>query len=218
MNLRPKLTYANVVASLALFLVIAGGSVYAAVKLGKNDVQSKNIAKGAVKTSDIAKNAVKSPTIKNKTIKADDIATGVIPQLDADIAGSANAGPQAGINANTTAPLPLNGDTTVTPGAGSVVALAAEGRFTAASTTPGQFCSPAARLLVNGRPTRVFVNPEDDIDTTTPVTSPGRDADGPFGLLEPDAVLTITAELQGDVDCTAASQLDKLEVKIVRIR
>ncbi len=218
MNLRSRLTYANVVATLALVLALGGGTVYAAIKLGKNDVDSKNIAKGAVKTSDLGKNAVKSPKIKDGTIEAGDIAAGVIPQLDADVAGSATAGPQGGINANTTSPLPLSGDTTVTPGAGSVVALAAEGRFTISATAPGLFCSPAARLLVNGQPTRVFVDPEAEGNTTTPVQSPGRDADGPFGLLDPDAPLTITAQLQGDVDCAASSQLDRLEVKIVRIR
>jgi hypothetical protein len=218
MNLRSKLTYANVVATLALVLAVGGGTVYAAIKLGKNDVESKNIAKGAVKTSDIAKNAVKSPTIKDGTIKAGDIAAGVIPQLDADVTGSATAGPRGGINTNTTSPLPLSGTTTFTPNAGEVSALAAEGRFTIASPGPAQSCQPAVFLLLNGEPTRVFVDPESDGNTTTLVQSSGRDAAGPFGLINPGTPLTITAMLQGDVDCTATSQLDRLEVRILQIR
>ena len=217
-NLRSRLTYANVVATLALVLALGGGTVYAAIKLGKNDVKSKNIAKGAVKTSDIAKNAVKSPKIKDGTIQADDIAAGVIPQFEADVTGSSTAGPQGGINANTTAPLALTGDTTFTPGEGSVSALAAEARFSIATTNVLNQCSPNVRLFLNGEPTRTFVSPEIDQNSTTLVSVLGRDADGPFGLIDPNTPLTVTAELEGDADCTATSQLVRLEVKILQIR
>ncbi len=218
MDLRSRLTYANVVATLALVLVIGGGTVYAAVRLGKNAVDSRNIAAGAVKKSDLGRNAVISPKVKDGTIKADDIAAGVIPALDADVTGSATAGPQGGVNANTTSPLPLSGDTTFTPGEGNVSALAAEGRFTIATTNAAESCQPAVRLLLDGEPTRVFVNPESGENSTTLVQAPGRDAAGPFGLIDPLTPLTITAELRGDVDCTANSQLDRLEVSIVQIR
>lgn len=218
MNLRSRLTYANVVATLALVLAVGGGTVYAAVQLGKNDVKSKNIAKGAVKKGDLGKNAVTSPKVKNGAITADDIAAGVIPQLDADVTGSATAGAQGGINVDTTSPLPLNGTTTFTPGAGDVAALAAEGRFTIATTNPMQFCQPSVTLSLNGEPTRVFVNPDTGADSTTLVQSLGRDADGPFGLIDPGTPQTITAQLNGDADCTASSQLDRLEVRIVQIR
>ena len=53
MKLRSKLSYANVVATLALVLAIGGGTVYAALRLGKDAVRSKNIAAGAVKSSDL---------------------------------------------------------------------------------------------------------------------------------------------------------------------
>ena len=218
MNLRPRLTYANVVATLALVLALGGGTVYAATKLGKNEVKSKNIAKGAVKNSDLGKNAVTSPKVKNGTIKTGDIAAGVIPKLEADVTGSATTGPQGGINTDTSTPLPLTGTTTFTPRAGEVSAIAAEGKFTIATTTAGQFCGPGVRLLVNGQPTRIFVSPDDEGGSTTPVTSLGSDASGPFGLIEPGKPLTITAELRGDLPCTANSQLDRLEVRIVQFK
>lgn len=218
MNLRPRLTYANVVATLALVLAIGGGTVYAAVKLGKNDVKSRHIAKGAVKTSDLGKNAVKSPKVKDGTIQAADIAAGVIPKIEADVTGSATAGPQGGIDAATDTPLPLTGTVTFTPRSGEVAAIAAEGRFTIATDTVGQFCSPSVRLLVNGKPTRVFVSPDEGEDSATLVQVLGRDADGPFGLLTPDTPLTITAVLRGDEHCTATSRLDSLRVSIVQIK
>ena len=106
MNLRPRLTYANVAATLALILAIGGGTVYAAVKLGKNDVKSKNIAAGAVKKKDLGKNAVTSPKVKDGGIEAEDLAAGVVPQLDADVTGSATAGPRGGLTTDTLTPCP----------------------------------------------------------------------------------------------------------------
>jgi hypothetical protein len=217
MRPRPRLSYANVVATLALVLAIGGGTVYAAVKLGKDDVKSRNIAKGAVKKGDLGKNAVSSPKIKNRGIKAEDIAAGVIPALDADVTGSATGGPLTGINANTDTPLPLTGTTTFTSQEGEVAAIAAEGRFTLALATAGQFCSPAARILVDGDPTRIFVNPEEGEDSPTPVQAIGRDADGPFGLLTP-GTHTISAVVQGDEHCTPGTRLDNFKVSIVEIK
>ncbi|MFN8161727.1 MAG: hypothetical protein U0R52_11875 [Solirubrobacterales bacterium] len=56
-GLRPRLSYANVVATLALFLAL-GGAAYAAFKLPPDSVRSRNIVKGQVKTSDLGKGAV----------------------------------------------------------------------------------------------------------------------------------------------------------------
>ena len=217
MSLRPRLTYSNVAATIALVLAVGGGTVYAAVQLGKNDVHSRNIAPKAVKTSDLAKDAVTSPKIKNGTIQAGDLAAGVLRNDVADVTGSATGGPQGSINTNTTSPLPLSGTTTFTPQAGRVSALAAEAQFTLATTNALNLCDPAVFLLINGKPTRVFLSPEDDVNSTTPVTSLGRDADGPFGLITPGTPLTITAQLRGDVDCTGNSRLDRVEVRIVQI-
>ena len=218
MNLRSRLTYANVVGTLALFIAIGGGTVYAALELGKNSVKSKNIAKGAVKTADLGRKAVTSPKLKDGTIKVEDIAAGVIPKLDADVTGSATAGPQGGVNTNATSPLPLSGTTSFTPGAGDVSAVAAEGRFTIAATSAGLYCSPAVRVLVNGEPSRIFVTPESGEDSTAPVQAFGRDAAGPYGLVDPGTPLNITAELSGDTECTAGSRLESLEVRILQIR
>jgi hypothetical protein len=227
MNVRSRLTYANVAATLALVLAVGGGTVYAALELGRNDVKSRNIAKGAVKTSDLGRNAVTGPKMKDGAITgADmqdgsitgaDIAAGVIPALDADVAGSSTGGPQGGINTDTSSALPLSGTTSFTPRAGDVSAIAAEAQFTVASTSAAEFCDPAVVVFVNGQPTRVFASPEINVNSLTPVQAFGRDAAGPYGLLNPGTPLTITAELLGDADCTADSQLDKVEVSIVQI-
>jgi hypothetical protein len=54
------LTYANVAASLALFIALAGGTAFAASELGKESVDTKQLAKGAVTPSKLSKSSKKS--------------------------------------------------------------------------------------------------------------------------------------------------------------
>lgn len=74
-RLSARLTYANVVASLALFVAL-GGSGYAAVKLSKNSVGSKQIKNGQVKNADLAKNAVTSSKVKDGSLLSADFKHG----------------------------------------------------------------------------------------------------------------------------------------------
>lgn len=59
-KIRKRLTYANVMSSLAMFLVVAGGAAFAATQLPRNSVGTKQLRKGAVKTSKIGAGAVKT--------------------------------------------------------------------------------------------------------------------------------------------------------------
>lgn len=64
-SVRKRLTYANVMSSLAVFLVLAGGSAFAATQLGKNTVGTKQLKKEAVtlaKIKQATKNALKGAT------------------------------------------------------------------------------------------------------------------------------------------------------------
>ena len=53
---RPRLTYANVMVTILAFIVLGGGA-YAAFRLPRNSVRSKNIVNGQVKSVDLAKEA-----------------------------------------------------------------------------------------------------------------------------------------------------------------
>ncbi len=66
--MRPKLTYANVVATLALFIAIGGASAFAASHLGKNSVGSKQLRKNSVTTAKIKSEAVTAAKVKNGTL------------------------------------------------------------------------------------------------------------------------------------------------------
>lgn len=68
-----KLTYANVMATIAVFLALSGG-VYAAIHLERNSVRSRNIVNGQVKGADLARNAVGSPRIRDRQVKSRDLA------------------------------------------------------------------------------------------------------------------------------------------------
>jgi hypothetical protein len=67
-SIRGRLTYANVMATIAVFIAL-GGSSYAAITLKKNSVRSKHIAP----------NAVNSKKVKDRTLQARDFKPGQIP-------------------------------------------------------------------------------------------------------------------------------------------
>lgn len=66
--LSSKLTYANVMSTIAVVLAVGGGATALALTLPKNSVHSKQIAKGAVKTSDIGKDAVTGDQVKESSL------------------------------------------------------------------------------------------------------------------------------------------------------
>ncbi|HEY2054287.1 MAG TPA: collagen-like protein [Solirubrobacterales bacterium] len=62
---RKRLTYANVMSSIAVFLVVAGGTAFAATQLGKESVGTRQLKKEAVSLAKIktaAKNSLKGAT------------------------------------------------------------------------------------------------------------------------------------------------------------
>ena len=67
--MRKHLTYANVMATVAVVLVVAGGTAYAA-----NTVFSTDIVNGEVKSVDIGTGQVQSPDVKNEGLTGADIA------------------------------------------------------------------------------------------------------------------------------------------------
>lgn len=68
-KLRSRLTYANVTATLALVIAVAGGTAYAA-----NTVFSADIVDGEVKAADLANNAVRTAKIADGQVTALDLA------------------------------------------------------------------------------------------------------------------------------------------------
>jgi hypothetical protein len=64
----PRPTYANVVSTLCLFLLLGGTSALAATQLAKNSVGTKQIKKNAVVTAKIKNGAITTKKIKNGAV------------------------------------------------------------------------------------------------------------------------------------------------------
>jgi hypothetical protein len=67
-QIRKRLTYANVMSSIAVFLVLGGATAIAAGQLGKNTVGTKQLKKNAVTTAKVKKEAITGAKIKKGTI------------------------------------------------------------------------------------------------------------------------------------------------------
>jgi hypothetical protein len=81
-RLSRHVSYANVVSTLSLFIVL-GGVAYAGVEaLGKNSVNSRAIARNAVKAPDIAPNAVKASETARNSVGTSEVIDGSLGQGD----------------------------------------------------------------------------------------------------------------------------------------
>jgi len=131
-TLRSKLSYANVMATLAVFIALAGTSV-AAVTLTRNSVRSKHIAKGQVKRSDIGRNAVSSAKVANNSLRLIDFRAGQIPQGPPGTPGAAGAAAASMLMGHIPEAQTTENGSTAYPPIG--VAAAAGGSMTSPSTT-----------------------------------------------------------------------------------
>jgi hypothetical protein len=93
---RSRLTYANVTSSIALFLALGGGAVWAASELGRNDVTAKNLAPKSVGASELKPNSAKGADV-------DEASLGTVPSAGradsaarADTADTATVAGRAG--------------------------------------------------------------------------------------------------------------------------
>jgi hypothetical protein len=74
-RLAGKLSYANVISTICLFLLLGGGAAYAAsqIHLGKSSVGSRQLKKNAVTTAKIKSNAVTGAKVADGSLTGADI-------------------------------------------------------------------------------------------------------------------------------------------------
>jgi hypothetical protein len=222
-----RLTYANVVATLALFLAVSGGAVMAASQLGKNAVQSKNIARNAVKSQDIASNAVKTRNLAKNAVKSAKIAANAVTEKKIAKASitraKLKAGTLAGLqvldaqasnipgltteNTGAGVPIALSGTTSFTPAAGKSYELLAElrGNPSDANGAEGGGCFAGVQVYVNGEPT-VFLGINANANSEAPFAVNGvANSSTAVGLLTAGQLQTISAGSFGDPGCGATT-------------
>ena len=71
-GVRSHLTYANVMATVALFLAL-GGVGYAAVKLPKNSVGSGQIKNSSITGADVKNSSLTGSDVKDRSLSAKDV-------------------------------------------------------------------------------------------------------------------------------------------------
>ena len=106
-QIRKRLTYANVMSSIAVFLILGGATALAASHLGKNSVGTKQLKSNAVTTAKIKKNAVTAKKIKGNAVTGAKIADNAVTSkkigagavLAGNIAGGAVGSSQIAANA-----------------------------------------------------------------------------------------------------------------------
>jgi hypothetical protein len=112
-QIRKRLTYANVMSSLAMFLVLGGATAFAAHQLAKKSVGTKQLKSNAVTTAKIKKEAVSNAKIKKEAVTGDKIQNNAVSgekikagavdasKIAAGAVGAAQLGANAAGNAQT---------------------------------------------------------------------------------------------------------------------
>src|SRR5262245_46576594 len=72
-QIRKRLTYANVMSSIAVFLILGGATAFAAKKIGSNEIKGNAITTGKIKkeavtTAKIKKDAVTGAKVKESSL------------------------------------------------------------------------------------------------------------------------------------------------------
>ena len=103
-QIRKRLTYANVMSSLAVFLLLGGATAFAASKIGPNQLKANSVKTGkivkeAVTTAKLKKNAVTNAKIADNSVTGAKVLDGSLTGSDINL-GTLGTVPSAN-NANT---------------------------------------------------------------------------------------------------------------------
>jgi len=178
-RLGESLSFANVTASLALFVAL-GGVSWAAVTLPKNSVGSKQIKSRAVTSAKLGNSAVSSAKVKDGSLLALDFKTGELPKGPQGAKGDTGATGATGDKGDTGATGP-KGATGVTGATGETGAMGATG-----ATGPTGPAGPTASNSVRN--------------------TSGQDL---IGSYQPVVTTEVTTTAVGQIMATGTAQLQK---------
>jgi hypothetical protein len=234
-TLRGKLTYANVISTIALFLVLAGGTAFAAKEalLPRNSVGAKQLKPGSVTPKKLSKSAkvalIGAPGAQGpsgaKGAAGADGAQG--PAGSTGAAGTSETNQPLAIDASASEQslppnesfLNLAGQTTWNAPSGPAGLLVASLEVTASSTALGGYehgCSPTVEVLDNGEP--VLTVSAGVLYYTggnlTPANYRTTSLPTPINVLNSHTTQVVTARYStaGDADCAPSSKIDRLRI------
>lgn len=234
-KLRGRLTYANVISTIALFLVLAGGTAFAAKEalLPKNSVGTQQLKPGSVTPKKLSSGA-KVALMGAPGARGPGGANGAAgvegargPVGSTGTAGTSETNQPLAIDATTSEQslppneslLNLDGQTTWTAPSGPAGLLVASLEVTASSTGLGGYehgCQPTVEVLDNGE--RVLEVSTGVLYYTggnlTPANYRATSLPTPINVLNSHTTQTITARYStaGDADCAPSSKIDNLRI------
>jgi hypothetical protein len=203
-----RLTYANVIATLALFLALGGGAVWAANKqaqkigtgkLKPNAVTAGKIKANAVTQAKIRENAVTNAKLREGAVNLSKIATGTFVVADATSSPVAVDGASA-VGVNFSAPL------TFTPTASGVYLMSVEARSSNLARSGTETCRVQVLPTVNGAEwggAPLVVSAFEATGEAPSGTIPAAGTTSPVGLAASGQTQTIGAKLIGSPRCAS---------------
>ena len=201
---RRKLTYANVIATLALFLALSGGVVWASGKISGGRLKPNSVSAGKLR-----RNAVTATKIRPNAVIAAKIRPGAVDftKLAAGTNLVAGAG-AAAVPATASDPIavPLSGPVTFTPTTGTLDLLSVEARGANLARAGAEPCKPRVVPFVNGS-AWAFAEDALTLSAFPPTASeptgqrPAAGVTGPVGLGSPGVSQTVAIEVIGDPGC-----------------
>ena len=75
-QVRKRLTYANVMSSIAVFLVLGGGAAYAAKKISSHDLRGGSVTTAKIKRNAVTRSKIKANAISTAKIASDAVTNG----------------------------------------------------------------------------------------------------------------------------------------------
>jgi methionine-rich copper-binding protein CopC len=221
-RIRSRLTYANVMSSVAVFLVVAGGSAFAANQLAKNSVGTKQIKKNAVTTAKLKARAVKSGKIAVAAVRGNQVADHALSSaqiapgsikpesLEVPLAILASfGGASAAVPSGEMVAYPLN-NATWTQAPEQITVLFGGVRATVAAK-PGEFCEAFVEVLQDGQQ---IGGGGVQTSSETPSTVEGSIGANPqVGFST--KTHTLTAKIGSNGQCTAGSRIDSTLFRIL---
>ena len=207
--MRKRLSYANVVATMALFLALSGGVVWAAGKVGSKNLKANSVTAGKIKRNAVTSAKIHSDAVTAAKIKAGSVDFTKLAQGTNLLVSASTAAVAA--NGATPVNVPLSAAVTFTPETGVADFLSVEARGTnLARVDPANPCEPRVVPFVNGSRWEFAegtLTPRAFTPTPAQPTGqvPATGATGPIGLTSPGTAQTVTIQVIGDPNCTPGS-------------
>jgi len=208
-----RLTYANVIATLALFLALGGGAVWAAKhqpakvgtgKLKPNAVTAGKIKANAVTQAKIRENAVTNAKIREGAVNLGKIAAGTF------VVATATSSPVA-VNGASAVGVSFPAPVSFTPAAGAVYLMSFEARASNLARSGPETCRVQVVPLVNGAEwgggAPLVLSAFEPTPEAPSGTIAAAGQTSPIGLAAPGATQTIGARLIGSPRCSSGSSV-----------